>query len=113
MTISKNLEDFHGGPVVENLPASEGDTGPISVLEDSTCQEGNYAHASQLLSQRPTTHALKQEKPLHWEALAPQLESSPHLLQLEKARAQQWRPRAAKNKVFLNFKKGALNCPPS
>ena len=43
----------------------------------------NEASASQLLS--PHTH----EKPLQRDSLAPQLESSPHSLQLEKARAQQ------------------------
>ena len=38
------------------------------------------------------------EKPVPWEARAPQLESSPLSPQLEKARVQPWRPRAAKNK---------------
>ena len=33
----------------------------------------------------PRVHAAQQEKPPQWEAHAPQLESSPHLLQLEKA----------------------------
>ena len=47
---------------------------------------------------------LQQEKPPQWEARVLQLESSPHWPQLEKARAQQWRPGAAKNDK-LHFKK--------
>ena len=44
----------------------------------------------------PRACALQQEKPQQWEACAPQ-QSSPHSLQLEKARVQQQRPNAAKN----------------
>ena len=36
-----------------------------------------------------------QEKPLQWEAHAPQLETNPYSLQLEKAHMQQQRPSAA------------------
>ena len=53
-------------------------------------------HASGQLS--PTTRALQQEKPPQWEVYAPKLESSPHLLQLEKVHVQ-WRPKAAKIKI--------------
>ena len=42
--------------------------------------------------------ALEQQKPPQKEVRTPQLESSPHLLQLEKANMQQWRPRAARKK---------------
>ena len=34
-SIIKNA-DFSGGPVVKNLPANEGNTGPIPGVEDST-----------------------------------------------------------------------------
>ena len=44
----------------------------------------------------PRACALQPEKLLQWEARAPQLESSPHSPQLERACTQQWRPRAAK-----------------
>ena len=44
---------------------------------------------------------MKQEKPLQWEAFTPQLVNSPHLLQLEKDWAQQWRPSIAKKNFFL------------
>ena len=44
----------------------------------------------------PRARAQQQEKPLQWEA--PQRRVAPRSLQLEKARAQQQRPNAAKNK---------------
>ena len=57
----------------------------------------------------PTAHALQQEKPLQWEAYAPQLESSHHLLEPEKASKQQqrahapqWRLSTDKNKYIIN-----------
>ena len=56
----------------------------------------------------PRAHALPQEKPLQWEAPT-WLESSPCLPQLEKARAEEWRPSAAKNKSINNFTK-RKNC---
>ena len=51
-----------------------------------------------LKSTHPRAHALQQKKPPQWEACTPQLESIPHLLQLEKALIQQQRPRTTKNK---------------
>ena len=63
----------------------------------------NWAHAPQLL--KPAyyrAHGLHQEKPLQWEACALQLESSSHLLQLEKDCMQQLRSSVAKN-VKKNF----------
>ena len=79
------------GSVAKNLSANAGDTGSITgvgrfwskVLEQSLC--------ATLLSLCSRAHALQQDKP------AEQREkSSPHSLQLEKARAQQWRPSTAK-----------------
>ena len=64
-------------------PPNAGDTCSIPGPGRFYSLPENEAHASQLLS----PHA--QENPLQWEGLAPQLESFPHLLQLEKARAQQ------------------------
>ena len=53
--------------------------------------------APQLLSpQALRARALQEEKPPQGEARMAQLESSPGSLQLEKAQAQQRRPRAAK-----------------
>ena len=83
------------------------------VREDPTCHRAtnpvchNYwAREPQLLSpcattteaRMPTARAPQQEKPQQWEACAPQWKSSPHSPQLEKAHAQQKRPKAAKNK---------------
>ena len=58
-----------------------------------------WAHVPQLLNPMvPRARAPQQEKPTQWEARAPQQKSSPRSPQLEKARAQQQRPNAAKNK---------------
>ena len=51
--------------------------------------QSSYARAPQLLKPVPRARAPQQEKPPQWEA---------HALQLEKARAQQQRPNAAKKK---------------
>ena len=53
----------------------------------------------------PRAHALQQERPPQWKAHGPQLESSPHLPQLEKTLSKQWRPRVVKNKQIKFFKK--------
>ena len=58
---------------------------PSLIQEDPTFHRTTKAHAPQLLSLCSRAHALQQEKPLHWEAQAPQLKSSPHLPQLEKS----------------------------
>ena len=55
--------------------------------QDFTCQ----AKKAQLQS-------LGQQKPLQWEAHAPQLESEPHWPQLEEAQVQQQRPSTDKNR---------------
>ena len=53
----------------------------------------------------PRTHDLQQEKPPTKRSLCPTTKSRPHLLQLEKAHAQQWRSSAAKNKKIKYKKK--------
>ena len=74
-------EAIHGGPVDKNPPASAGGL---------CCRK--IPHATGLLSPVcctaacvPRACALQQEKPPHWEAQAPQLESSPHSVQVEKS----------------------------
>ena len=62
------------------------------IWEDSTCLG---ATKPQLLSLCSRTHAPQLEKPSPWEALTLQLESSPRLSQLEKARVQDQRPSTA------------------
>ena len=65
-----------------------------------------WAHALQLLKSKSARDcALQQEKPLQWEALAPQLESNSPSPQPEKNCMQQWRPNPARNKYINIFKK--------
>ena len=69
----------------ENLPASAGDTGSISGLGRFHVPRSSQAHVMQLL------------KPACPGAHAPQLESSPCSLRLEKAHIKQARSSTAKN----------------
>ena len=78
--------EIPGGLVVKNLPVNRGDIGFIPAPGRLHMQASNWAREPQLLM--PTllqAHALQQEKPLQWEVCSLQLESSPYLLQLEKA----------------------------
>ena len=68
------------------------------VREGSMCPRSNGTPVPQSPRATPTETRAPQEKPLRWEARALQLESSPHSLKLEKARTQQHRSSAAKNK---------------
>ena len=83
---------FPGGPVVKNLPASIGVRCSIPDIGRS--------HVPQLLTEPtcPKAPALKHEKPPQQDC-TPQLQSSPHSLQLGKVLAQQRRPSAAKTKI--------------
>ena len=91
--------------MVKNLPANAGDTGLIPGLGRSHMPQSNLAHEPQLLSLRATTTeaCVPRARALQREATAMRsprtaMKSSPHSLQLEKARAQQQRPNVAKNK---------------
>ena len=102
--------DFPGGAVVKNLSANAGDTGSIPGLGRSHMLRSNEAHAPQLLSLRSRAHEPQLLKPSclepvlhnnrshHYEKPVHHNKSSPCSPQLEKARAQQWRHNAAKNK---------------
>ena len=95
----------------ESPPANAVDMGSIPGIfqENPTYRRAtkpmhhNYlAHALETVSCNYRAHvpevcALQQEKPPQWEAWAPQLKSSPHSLQWEKAHTQQQRPSATKN----------------
>ena len=60
---------------------------------------GKQARAPQLLKPKcPRACALQQEKPSQGAVCALQLESCPHVLQLEKVHGQQRGPSTAKNK---------------
>ena len=97
IAIKKQSQDFPGGAADNNPPASVGDTGSIPGLGRVHMPRGNWAPAPQFLSPCSRVCAL-QEETLQWEACALQLESNPCSPQLEKARKQQWRPRATKSK---------------
>ena len=92
--------DFPGGSVVKNLPASfDPWSGKIPICLGATkpMHHNYWAHTPKLLKPVGSgASALQQEKPRQWEAQALKLESSPHLLQLEKGWAQQKRPSMVK-----------------
>ena len=97
-SIKNTAVDFPGGPV-RNLPVSAGDTSSIPVLGIKIPQAA-WQRLNPCASTAEATHlepvcAPQQEKPQR-EARTLQLESSPRLLQLEKAHMQQWTPSAAK-----------------
>ena len=84
------------------------ETGVWSLIwEDSTC---SLARAPQLFSlcsrawelqllkpSSPRAHAPQQEKPLQWEAHAPELDTNPNSLQLDNSLRSQRRPSTAKD----------------
>ena len=100
----------------KNLPANAGGMGSLPDLGRFHMSQSNWARGSQLLSpcsgalepQLPSSHAatneahapkacaVPQEKPVQWEARAPQQRVVP--AQLEKACEEQWRPSIVKNK---------------
>ena len=104
--------------MVQSPPANAGDTGSSPGLGGSHMPRSNWARAPQLLSLRsgarepqllspratttdahaPRAHALQREKPLQWEVCAPQRRVAPASATKKKARVQQRRPNAAKNK---------------
>ena len=111
--------DLPGDAVDKNPSERQGTWVPSLVWEDCTCRGAVkpmrhfwacarepvrpdcWACVLQLPKpERPRAHALQQEELPH-EKPDHQPESSPHSPQLEKARAQQQRPSAAKNKCIL------------
>ena len=93
----KNKEGFPAGSVVKNPPASMGDVVRSPIQEDPTCWgptkpvptaiepvlKACQPPASETCM--PRARGLRQEKPLQWEARAPQVEGSSHSPQLEKS----------------------------
>ena len=76
---------FPDGPVVKNMSWNAGDTDLTPTPGRSHMLWGNKTRALRKPT-LPRAHTLQQEKPPQWKACARQLESSPHMLQLEKAR---------------------------
>ena len=93
--------------------AMQGTLVPSLVQEDPTCHRATEpVHHSNLSpwttipeARTPRVLSLQQENTMQWEACALQVESSQRLPQLERAHAQQWRPRTATGLfVVFNFK---------
>ena len=93
--------------MVKHLPANAEDMGSIQDPGRSHMLRGNKAHVTQLLSPscrahkllllkppHPGAHTVQSGKPPQWEACTLPPEGGPCSLQLEKAPAQQQRPRA-------------------
>ena len=80
-----DVEDFPGGAVVESLPANVGNTGSIPGPGRSHMPQSSWARGPQLLSLCATTaeahapgaRAPQWERPLQWEAHAPQQRVAP------------------------------------
>ena len=86
--------DFPGGPVVKNMPANTGDMSSVpglgTKIPHATEQLRPCTTTSEpmMLLLKPTCPRIcapQHKKPPQGEADTPQLESSPHWLQLEKA----------------------------
>ena len=92
------LLGFPGGAVVESLPANAGDTGSSPGLGRSHMLRSDYAREPQLLSLRVWSLCSATGEAATVRGPRTVMKSGPHLPQLEKARAQQRRPNAAKNK---------------
>ena len=90
--------DFPRGAVVKNLPANAGDMGSGSPGR-SHMLRSNKARALQLLSPRVATTEGRTWSLCSATREATARKSGLHSLQLEKARAQQRRPNAAKNNL--------------
>ena len=79
------LLGFPGDAVVKNQPSNAGDMGSSPGPGRSYMPQSNWARVPQLLSPRaapteacaPRARALQQEKPLQWEARAPQRRVAP------------------------------------
>jgi len=95
--------DFPGGPVVKDLPANIRDLGSSPGPGISHMLWGSYACVPQPLNPVGKKPVLHSKRPPQREACALPLESSPHLLQLEKVCLEQQTPKIAK--IINNFKR--------
>ena len=85
--------------MVENLPASAGDTGSSPGLGGSHMPRSNWAREPQLLSLRVWSWCSATGEAMIVKGLRTAMKSGPRLPQLEKALAQKQRPNTAKNKI--------------
>ena len=116
----RKLWGFSAGPMDKNPLANAGDPGSGPGPGRSHMLRGNLVWVPQLLSlcsragelqlQKPSClreHALQQEKPLQWEAHAPQLQRSLYLPQLAKSQCSNKDP--AQPKLNNKKKKSEVN----
>ena len=96
--IKSKLGGFHGGAVVENLPAKAGDTGSSPGLGRSHMPQSDYAREPQLLSLRVWSLCSATREDVIVRGPRTAMKGGPHLPQLEKALAQKQRPNTAINK---------------
>ena len=108
--VSKMLNQwgFPGGAVVENLPASAGDTGSSPGLGGSHMPRSNWAREPQLLNLRVWSLCSTTREAAIVRGPCTAMKSGPRSPQLEKALAQKQRPNTAKNKL-INLKKKNKN----
>ena len=91
------MRGFPGGAVVENLPASAGDTGSSPGLGGSHMPWSNWAREPQLLSVRVWSLCSTTREAAIVRGPHTAMKSGPCSPQLEKALAQKRRPNTAKN----------------
>ena len=84
--------------MVENLPASAGDTASSPGLGRSYMPQSDWAREPQLLSLRIWSLCSATREAMIVRGPRTAMKSGPHLPQLEKALAQKRRPNTAKNK---------------
>ena len=89
------LQGFPGGAVVENLPASAGDTGSSPGLGGSHMPRSDWAREPQLLSLRVWSLCSATGEAAIVGSPRTAMKSGPRLPQLEKALAQKRRPNTA------------------
>ena len=94
----KNCRGFPGGAVVENLPASAGDTSSSPGLGRSHMPRSNWAREPQLLSLRVWSPCSAAREAAMVRGPRTAMKSGPRSPQLEKALAQKRRPNTAINK---------------
>ena len=92
------LQGFPGGTVVENLPASAGDTGSGPGPGRFHMLRSNWAREPQLLSLCVWSLCSATREAAIVRGLRTAMKSGPRLPQLEKAHAQKRRPNTAINK---------------
>ena len=94
----KSFWGFPGGAVVENLPASAGDTGSSPGLGRSHMPRSNWAREPQILSLRIWSLCSTTREAATVRGPHTTMKSGPRLPQLGKALTQKCRPNTAKNK---------------